>query len=217
MVKDINNNAPRFPDCGVYNPVVLENMNLGTSVKRVSAEDLDTGDNGNVTYSLVKSNDQSSDRFTIDAITGILRTAEVFDRELKTGVTDYGVTVRAIDQGRPSLAGFCSFRVKIGDVNDNPPVFDLPDYETSLEENSAIGKRVIQVYATDRDTGDNGRVEYYMRRDPSGFFRVHANTGWITVYRPMSGVSVQITQALSHFKSLYHYIYRAMAVRVSPQ
>ena len=62
-----------------------------------------------------------------------------------TGVTDYGVTVKAEDQGSPSLAGFCTFRVKIGDKNDNPPVFDFPDYETSIEEGSAIGKRVMQV------------------------------------------------------------------------
>ncbi len=61
------------------------------------------------------------------------------------GVTDYGVTVKAEDQGSPSLAGFCTFRVKIGDKNDNPPVFDFPDYETSIEEASPIGKRVMQV------------------------------------------------------------------------
>ena len=64
---------------------------------------------------------------------------------LITGVTDYGVTVKAEDQGSPSLAGFCTFRVKIGDKNDNPPVFDFPDYETSIEEASPIGKRVLQV------------------------------------------------------------------------
>ena len=62
-----------------------------------------------------------------------------------SGVTDYGVTVKAEDQGSPSLAGFCTFRVKIGDKNDNPPVFDFPDYETSIEEASPIGKRVLQV------------------------------------------------------------------------
>ena len=62
-----------------------------------------------------------------------------------SGVTDYGVTVKAEDQGSPSLAGFCTFRVKIGDKNDNPPVFDFPDYETSIEEASPLGKRVLQV------------------------------------------------------------------------
>ena len=77
--------------------------------------------------------------------TGVLKTADRFDREAKTGVTDYGVTIKAEDEGSPSLAGFCTFRVKIGDRNDNPPVFDLPSYETSLEEGSIIGKKVLQV------------------------------------------------------------------------
>ena len=155
----------------------------------MSATDLDTGRNGNVTYHLVKSNDQSSDRFYIEPTTGILRTADIFDREYQTGVTDFGVTVKAEDQGSPSLAGFCSFRVKIGDVNDNPPVFDLPEYETSIEENSVVGKRVLQVYATDQDAGDNGKVEYSIERDPSRFFYINEYTGWITVNAPMSGVS----------------------------
>ena len=36
-VKDVNNNAPKFPDCASYNPVVLERENVGTSVIRVRA------------------------------------------------------------------------------------------------------------------------------------------------------------------------------------
>ena len=37
-VKDINNNAPKFPDCSSYNPTVLEHSDVGTSVLRVSSE-----------------------------------------------------------------------------------------------------------------------------------------------------------------------------------
>ena len=34
-VKDINNNAPRFPNCADYKPSVLERQDVGTSVIRV--------------------------------------------------------------------------------------------------------------------------------------------------------------------------------------
>ena len=34
-VKDINNNAPRFPNCGQYNPNIMEKENVGTSVIQV--------------------------------------------------------------------------------------------------------------------------------------------------------------------------------------
>ena len=45
------------------------------------------------------------------------------------------------------------------------------------------------MYATDRDAGDNGKVEYFIIDDPSGFFAINHYTGWITVARPMAGVS----------------------------
>jgi len=48
---------------------------------------------------------------------------------------------------------------------------------------------VLKVYATDRDAGDNARITYQLRRDPSGFFAVDSYTGWVTVARPMTGVS----------------------------
>jgi len=52
-----------------------------------------------------------------------------------------------------------------------------------------VGKRVKQVYATDRDAGDNGRVEYFLKDDPSGFFVINQHSGWVSVARPMSGVN----------------------------
>ena len=34
-IKDVNNNAPRFPDCATYRPTVMEKENVGTSVIQV--------------------------------------------------------------------------------------------------------------------------------------------------------------------------------------
>jgi len=36
-IKDVNNNAPKFPDCSTYKPVVTEKENVGTSVIQVLA------------------------------------------------------------------------------------------------------------------------------------------------------------------------------------
>jgi hypothetical protein len=46
----------------------------------------------------------------------------------------------------------------------------------------------MQVYANDRDAGDNGKIEYYIAEDPSGFFAINHYTGWVMVARPMAGV-----------------------------
>lgn len=47
----------------------------------------------------------------------------MFDREGDDGKF-VSVTIKATDQGDPSLEGVCSFTVEITDVNDNPPLFD---------------------------------------------------------------------------------------------
>lgn len=52
---------------------------------------------------------------------------QVFDREGDDGKF-VSVTVKATDQGEPSLEGVCSFTVEITDVNDNPPLFDRQVY-----------------------------------------------------------------------------------------
>jgi len=36
-IKDVNNNAPKFPDCSTYKPVVTEKENVGTSVIQVQS------------------------------------------------------------------------------------------------------------------------------------------------------------------------------------
>ena len=45
---------------------------------------------------------------------GVVRTIDVFDREERVGVTDYGVTVRAEDQGAQALAGGWWWLVVVG-------------------------------------------------------------------------------------------------------
>lgn len=52
---------------------------------------------------------------------------------------------------------------------------------------------MLKVYATDRDAGENARISYELRRDPSGFFSINPNTGWVTVARPMTGVRISIS------------------------
>lgn len=74
-------------------------------------------------YSIVQQPNQKGTKFTVDEETGEVSTNKVFDREGDDGKF-VSVTVKATDQGEPSLEGVCSFTVEITDVNDNPPLFD---------------------------------------------------------------------------------------------
>lgn len=95
---------------------VDENLPAGTSVASIQGTDPDTGDT--LTFSL-----QAGDtaKFTLDAATGELKTAEIFDYEAITGHS-YSITVRVSDAGGLHLDR--TFTVDVNDVNDAPTVVD---------------------------------------------------------------------------------------------
>lgn len=86
-----------------------------------------------VKYSIVQQPNQKGTKFTVDEETGEVSTNKVFDREGDDGKF-VSVTVKATDQGEPSLEGVCSFTVEITDVNDNPPLFDRQVFSTKNEK-----------------------------------------------------------------------------------
>ncbi|XP_043267820.1 uncharacterized protein Cad86C [Venturia canescens] len=70
----------------------------------------------------------------------------------------------------------------IRDVNDNAPEFDSAIYEVTLSEDVPPGTRVIQVHATDKDTGYFGRIQYTRILGPGNeAFTIDPNTGVVTV------------------------------------
>lgn len=59
-----------------------------------------------------------------------------------------------------NLSAIVNVTVYINDVNDNQPVFDQPTYTVELPENMTVGTKVVQVHATDLDSGLGGKVRY---------------------------------------------------------
>lgn len=59
-------------------------------------------------YSIVQQPNQKGTKFTVDEETGEVSTNKVFDREGDDGKF-VSVTIKATDQGEPSLEGVCSF------------------------------------------------------------------------------------------------------------
>lgn len=45
-------------------------------------------------------------------------------------------------------------------MNDNPPVFNQSAYLGQVIESASAGTIVLHVYATDEDSGENGRIVY---------------------------------------------------------
>jgi len=81
-----------------------------------------------------------------------------------------------------NLSALVNVTVYINDVNDNAPIFEQPAYTVELPENMTAGTKVVQVLATDPDSGLGGKVRYtailgYLNTS----LNLDAETGLITV------------------------------------
>ncbi|XP_034945700.1 neural-cadherin-like isoform X3 [Chelonus insularis] len=188
FITDVNDNKPVFKDCGSYSPKVEEGAPNGSPVIKVQATDEDKGVNGQVKYSIVQQPNQKANKFTVDEETGQVSTNKVFDREGDDGKF-VSVTVKATDQGEPSLEGVCSFTVEITDVNDNPPLFDRQKYVENVKQDASIGTNILRVSASDEDADNNGAIVYSLSSPNNGqdleYFEIQSESGWIVLKKAL--------------------------------
>ncbi|XP_050430558.1 cadherin-87A [Adelges cooleyi] len=175
-VLDINQNQPVFVHPSNSTLSIPENVNVGTLVLTVCAEDKDFGENGRVTYffKVANNNTLQTDTFTINPETGQITTQILLDYETKSS---YELVLVARDQGSPTWQESLKLlTINLIDVNDNKPKFPIhndhkPLYTFSVRENNRLQYRIGQVKATDLDQGNNARIFYYLlSTKPSPFF-----------------------------------------------
>uniref|UniRef100_A0A8D3DQ62 Cadherin-23 n=1 Tax=Scophthalmus maximus TaxID=52904 RepID=A0A8D3DQ62_SCOMX len=174
-IVDVNDNNPVFLQPSYQEPV-FENVNLGTTIIRVSATDADSGLFAVIEYSLV----DGEGKFSIKPSTGEIYILSPLDRETKD---HYTLTAVARDNpgGSPSNRRENSIQVLVTvlDVNDYRPRFTQRVFNTSVFENEPSGTSVITVKATDLDEGENGAVLYSMLGAHSDAFSLDPNTGLV--------------------------------------
>jgi len=71
--------------------------------------------------------------------------------------------------------------LQLVDVNDNAPVFDPEIYETELSEDVLPLTTVFTVHATDKDTGNFGKIYYSLQGEGVNEFMIDESTGVIQV------------------------------------
>lgn len=100
-IDDYNDCAPEF-HLADYTVRVREDVPIGTVVATVTANDLDEGNNGDVSYALGEGIGASGEGFfKIDKSTGTIRTAKQLDFEERQ---IYSLAIVAVDKGNPSLS-----------------------------------------------------------------------------------------------------------------
>ena len=142
QITDLNDNPPTFAQ-SVFRASVPENE-VGYSVLSILADDMDSNENGQVSYSILN----ELDAFAIGSISGEITTRIGLDFESRCF---YQVMVQAQDGGTPAMTGTAIVEVTVIPVSDIAPMFSQDSYMQSVSENLPAGTSVIQVSATDGD------------------------------------------------------------------
>ncbi|XP_062826337.1 protocadherin Fat 2 isoform X2 [Anolis carolinensis] len=175
-VKDVNDNKPVF-EANPYRAFVMENMPTGTTVIQVTANDQDTGSDGQVTYSLRSEPDNIRKLFTIDSESGWITTLKELDCEVQE---TYKFFVVASDHGRKiQLSSQTLVEVTITDENDNAPQFTSEIYKGSIVENAEPGLMITTLKTIDTDISEQNRQVtcYITEGDVLGQFSVNEVDG----------------------------------------
>ncbi|XP_076655564.1 uncharacterized protein LOC143360517 [Halictus rubicundus] len=182
-------NTPPYFESDNYVATIDENLDPGTVINfgdqyttRVKDEDIGKAgvfalklENNNGTFEI---NPTVAER-TADFIV-IVRDNALIDYELYKALT-FKIVAQEVGPAT-NLSASVPVTILLRDVNDNPPVFDQKMYEVTLSENVTVGSRVIQVHATDTDTGFYGDVRYTgITGEGSKAFVLDPESGLITV------------------------------------
>ncbi|XP_027901341.1 protocadherin-16-like [Xiphophorus couchianus] len=174
ILQDVNDNLPRF-QLQNYVAYIKEAQGHNSPIIQVAADDLDQGQNGQVTYSIRSSS--MSGLFRIDPLTGSITTGAIMDREIWTQTK---LVVVATDRGTPRLAGSATLTVIIVDLNDNSPMIPLPR-EIRVPEDTLIGTVITQVTGNDVDSGPPLSYTLHLDADSQGMFGVHHYGGGVSL------------------------------------
>ncbi|XP_061209936.1 protocadherin gamma-A10-like isoform X1 [Neopsephotus bourkii] len=182
-VTDVNDNAPEISVRSALSEI-SEDAASGTVVALLHVQDRDSGANGQVRCSIAETLPFQLEK-TFEDYYRVVTVGEL-DREK---VSEYNVTVRAVDGGSPAMQSRALLALRVLDVNDNAPVFAESSYSARLAENNAAGALVLTVRASDADWGQNARVRYrlsegWVRGAPlSSYVSVQAETGALYALR----------------------------------
>ncbi|KAJ8416520.1 hypothetical protein AAFF_G00358080 [Aldrovandia affinis] len=178
-IHSINRHAPQFTD---YFPRIIdvkEDLPVGARVALIGATDPDSGFNGKLVF--VISGGDTESRFVIEMDTGWIKVFSPLDRET---TSHYTLNITVYDLGIPQKSISRLLDVNVLDSNDNGPEFLQDSYSVVIGEDAAVGTDIIQVEATDKDFGVNGKVRYSLVANTDQF-AINGETGVVKVKSPL--------------------------------
>lgn len=151
-ILDVNDNPPVFAE-SAYSAIIPENATVGTPILKVSAIDVDSGDNGQIEYSINRRQSDKENMFKIDPITGEITVSKVLDFETKEL---HELVVVARDKGAQPLETTAFVSIRVTDVNDNQPTIDViflsDDATPKISESAQLDEFVARISVHDPDS-----------------------------------------------------------------
>lgn len=190
-VKDVNDMPPVFLKKDLYVEVdeTLEGKIPETPILIVQVSDADSLESNRFSYRVIDG--YGSDKFTMVTNTdgtGSLKIAKPLDFEDPDQKYGFNITIQVNDGG--DIDGIehtdnATVRVRLRDINDNPPVFQISSIDVSVLENAPKGTILAQFNANDPDQGGNSKVRYSIDRstDRRKQFAI-SSEGKVTIQRP---------------------------------
>ncbi|XP_056677657.1 protocadherin gamma-A2-like [Monodelphis domestica] len=153
-VVDVNDNAPEVTITSVTSSIP-ENAPPGTVITLFHVHDRDSGKNGQVLCSIPDDLPFKLEK-KVDNYHSLV-TDRALDREQ---VSEYNITVTAVDFGSPPLSTDTHILLHVADINDNPPTFSQSAYSAYIQENNPRGTSICSLTAHDPDSQENALVTY---------------------------------------------------------
>lgn len=182
---------PKFSEAQ-YRYTVAEDLPIGTEIDVIQAESEQP-----LIYTLVKGSTPESnvdEVFVVDRDNGALKLQKSLDHET-TKWYQFLLHSQAKHESYEIVAS-ATVNIQVKDVNDNKPVFESDPYQALVVENLPSGTQVIQVRASDHDSGTNGQVVYSLdarqsSEEISELFAVNSETGWVTTLKELDREKIE--------------------------
>ncbi|XP_077448375.1 protocadherin Fat 3 isoform X3 [Stigmatopora argus] len=166
-IADTNDNPPDFSQT-LYEAFVSQLAPRGHFVTCVQASDADMGDAQRLRYTILSGNERMT--FLMETESGVLRLS---NKRRQSTKLSYQLNVSVSDGVFTNTAQVV---VYVLGANLYSPVFSQRFYLADVPENSPPGSRVIQVRATDEDSGLFGQITYsFINNFGKSFFAVDAD------------------------------------------
>jgi len=211
---DVNDHAPViwFRNQEPGRPLIVdESASEGDVVEAVSVTDADYGPNGETAARLISRDDDGAFAFIRSPIPELYFVLVAGGSRRLPSDRRYNLTIEARDSGSPPRVTHASLIILVGQVDVNPPVFELSSYVANVSERAPIGSFVASLTASSSSASP---LTYHISSDGSdnlSSFFVISETGLVTTsaqldWRQRSSFNLTVQASagmLNAFTSLY--------------